>query len=243
MADQEHNYDHHHQQEGEIIKSEEAVPVESTDRGIFDFMKKKDEEKPQEEVIVTEFEKVHVSEHEPKVEHAKKEEHKEAEKENQHSLLEKLHRSGSSSSSSSDEEEGEDGEKKKKKKKEKKGLLRGHKEEEKHHEKHEEDSSVPVEKYEEKIHVEEVVHSEPSYPEEKKGFFDKIKEKLPGQQKKPEDHVPAPAAEHSITEPEGEGKEKKGFLDKIKEKIPGLHHKHEEEKEKEKEKEREIDST
>lgn len=37
--------------------------MESKDRGLFDFMGKKEEEKPQEEVIVTEFEeKVQVSE-------------------------------------------------------------------------------------------------------------------------------------------------------------------------------------
>ncbi|GAB4832986.1 hypothetical protein Ancab_007007 [Ancistrocladus abbreviatus] len=245
MADQEHNYDHHHQQEDKTINSEEAVPMEAIDRGILDFMKKKDEEKLQEEVIVTEFENVHVSEHEPKVEHMKEEDHKEDEKEKKHGLLEKLQRSDSSSSSSS-EEEGQDGETKRKKKKEKGGLkekikekLPGHKKEEKHHEEHEEDTSVPVEKYEEKIHIEEVIHSEATQPEEKKGFFDKIKEKLPGQHKKPEEQSPAPATapamEHTTTEAEGEGKEKKGFLEKIKEKIPGFHPKHEEEKEKERE--------
>ncbi|MQK22184.1 hypothetical protein EI013_27860, partial [Escherichia coli] len=92
-----------------------------------------------------------------------------------HSLLEKLHRSDSSSSSSSDEEEvGEDGEKRKRKK-EKKGLkekIQGKvddKEEKKH-----EDTAVPVEK----------VEVDPAHPDqEKKGFLDKIKEKLPGHKK------------------------------------------------------------
>lgn len=54
---------------------------EVKDRGLFDFIHKKEEEKPQEEVIASELEKVHVSEPEHKEE-------------------EKLHRSNSSSSSS-----------------------------------------------------------------------------------------------------------------------------------------------
>lgn len=136
-------------------------------------------------------------------------------------------------SQSSDEEEG----KEKKDKKKKKGLKEKK-------EKHEEDTSVPIEKYEEEAVAQ---------PEEKKGFLDKIKEKLPGQHKKTEEAVVAPpppppvviecyAAEessqagHEADQP----KEKKGFLEKIKEKIPGYHPKSptgspsEEEKEKEK---------
>lgn len=58
---------------------------------------------------------------------------------------------------------------------------------------------------------------ETAQPEEKKGFLEKIKEKLPGQHKKVEEdnqiHPPA-ACEHS---------EKKGIMDKIKEKLPGHH--------------------
>ncbi|KAL7589486.1 hypothetical protein Lser_V15G36675 [Lactuca serriola] len=64
-------------------------------------------------------------------------------------------------------------------------------------------------------------------PEEKKGFIEKIKEKLPGGHKKEEE-------EHAD---EGEHKEKKGIFEKIKEKIPGYHSKSDEEKEKEKVKE------
>lgn len=131
---------------------------------------------------------------------------------------------------SSDEEEG----KEKKDKKKKKGLKEKK-------EKHEEDTSVPIEKYEEEAVAQ---------PEEKKGFLDKIKEKLPGQHKKTEEAAVAPppvviecyAAEESsqaVNEAD-QPKEKKGFLEKIKEKIPGYHPKSptgspsEEEKEKEK---------
>ena len=66
--------------------------VETKDRGLFNFFGKK-EEKPQEEVIATEFEKVKIEE--TKVQEEQK---KEGEEKN-HSLLEKLHRSDSSSSS------------------------------------------------------------------------------------------------------------------------------------------------
>ncbi|KAF5740923.1 dehydrin protein [Tripterygium wilfordii] len=148
-------------------------------------------------------------------------EHKpeEEEKEKKHgSLLEKLHRTSSSSSSSSDEEEGEGEEKKKKKKEKKKKPDEG-------------DFTVPVEKIE-----------EPAASEEKKGFLEKIKEKLPGQHKKTEEVPPSPppppATESAATTEaahEGEAKEKKGFLDKIKGKLPGYHAKTEEEKQKEKE--------
>ncbi|PON90421.1 Dehydrin [Trema orientale] len=238
MAEEIQNKSHEYEASSKVG---DEGSVESKDRGLFDFLGKKDEEKkPQEEVISTEFgEKVKVSEEEPK--------HKVEEEEKKPSLLEKLHRSDSSSSSSSDEEEGE-GEEKKKKKKEKKGLkekikekISGEgKEEEKkeeHHHSHAADTSVPIEH--------EVVHSsEPLHPEEKKGFLEKIKEKLPGgQHKKPEEAVPPPApapAHHEYSEAShegGEAKEKKGILEKIKEKLPGYHSKTEEEKEKEKEKE------
>ncbi|KAG6388340.1 hypothetical protein SASPL_149765 [Salvia splendens] len=102
-----------------------------------------------------------------------------------------------------------------------------------------EDTSVPVEKYEDVLPAQE--------HEDKKGFLDKIKDKLPGGKKTeevaaPPPPAPAPApvvADYSATTPEAEGKEKKGFLDKIKEKLPGYHPKSDEEKEKEKEKEKE----
>ncbi|KAJ0552602.1 putative dehydrin [Helianthus annuus] len=84
------------------VKVEPEV-VEQSDRGLFGFGKKDEEEKKCEDgVISSEFEqKVQVTEPEPE--------------EKKGSLLEKFHRSNSSSSSSSDEE-CEDGEKKKKKK-------------------------------------------------------------------------------------------------------------------------------
>ncbi|KAJ8762344.1 hypothetical protein K2173_007502 [Erythroxylum novogranatense] len=227
----------------------ESTPVvdESTaeikDRGVFDFLGKKEEEKHQEEVMAAQFEeKVRVSEHETKEKEEKKP-----------GLLEKLHRSSSSSSSSSDEEEGEGEEKKKKKKglkekiKEKISGDKEHEEEKKH-----EDTAVPVEKCDVEVsHTEthhhqpvEVIHSEqPSQEtEEKKGFLEKIKEKLPGHHKKPEEVVTPPPTEtctppETTHSPDAEAKEKKGILEKIKEKLPGYHPKTEEEKEKEKEKE------
>lgn len=262
-------------------KAEEGGPVETQDRGLFDFLgKKKEEEKPihqeQEEVIATEFEKVKVSEAEPAyVDYSKPaehgyhhEEHKEEEVEKKHETLsEKLRRSDSSSSSSSDEE-GDDEEKRQKRKerKEKKGLtekikekISGDKEEEKKHG-YEQDTEIPVEKFHEEhghpyehgpvVHHHEEPKVEPTavYGEdekkedEKKGFLEKIKDKLPGH-KKPEDGpvVSPPPPEYENVEPahhEGEVKEKKGLLEKIKEKIPGYHPKTEEEKEKEKEKEK-----
>ena len=96
-------------------KAEEGGPVETQDRGMFDFLGKKKEEKPvhheQEEVMVSEFEKVKVSEPEPAyvdcsskpAEHGyhheePKEEHKKEEKKHE-TLSEKLRRSDSSSSS------------------------------------------------------------------------------------------------------------------------------------------------
>nr|KJB14328.1 hypothetical protein B456_002G119600 [Gossypium raimondii] len=94
----------------------------------------------------------------------------------------------------------------------------------------EEDSAVPVEKCDEAATVH---HSETP---EKKGFMEKIKDKLPGQHKKDEEVTTPPPAAAAPTENdhhEGETKEKKGFLEKIKEKIPGYHSKTEDEKEKE----------
>lgn len=73
--------------------------------------------------------------------------------------------------------------------------------------------------------------------EEKKGFMDKLKEKLPGHAKKPED-ASAPVAAPVVVPPveEAHPAEKKGILEKIKEKLPGYHPKSvEEEKKKESE--------
>lgn len=206
-----------------VLKPEEGKSVESTDRGLFDFMKKKEDDQ-----MASEFEnKVHVSS-EAGEDHQKKK---------HEGLVEKIHRSDGSSSSSSDEGEGDDEEKrrrKKEKKEKKKGLrkkimekLPGHEDELKidyQHQHHKEETNVPVEK----VHHEELHSSHANKPpqeaEEKKGFLDKIKEKLPGQQKKADGHeheheVTPVAAEHH------EAKEKKGILEKIKEKIPGFHSK------------------
>merc|ERR1712226_475145 len=126
-----------------------------------------------------------------------------------------------------------EGEEKKKKKREEKKY-----EEKKHEEKKHEDTSIPVERYEEEVVVQKLPEAplaEPAQAEEKKGLLEKIKEKLPGQHKKPEE-VPPSVAEYTTSEPpthhEGDVKEKKGILEKIKEKLPGYHPKTEEEKEK-----------
>lgn len=213
----------------------EATPgvVETTDRGLFDFMKKKeDEAKPSSEYdnINSGVEKVHLSEPE-----CKKEDHHQEEKKHE-SLLDKLHRSDSSSSSSSDEE-GDDEEKKKRRKEKKEKKKGGLKEKllgGDHHKEEEHDTNVPIEK----IHVQENVYSEPSSytthahvhheeAEKKSGLMDKIKDKLPGhhgEEEEEEKHkVAAPVVSHDTGVEEE--KEKKGFLDKIKEKIPGFHSK------------------
>lgn len=96
MAEEQHNTSSHEYQTAPVVdhgRQEDAV--ESKDRGLFDFLGKKEEEKPQEEVIGTKFEeKVSVSAvPEPKLE---KEEYKEEKKGD---VSEKLHRSNSSSSS------------------------------------------------------------------------------------------------------------------------------------------------
>lgn len=178
--------------------------TEIKDRGVFDFLggKKKDEEhKPQEEAIATDFNHK-VTLYEAPSETKVEEDH-EGEKKHT-SLLEKLHRSDSSSSSSSEEEV--DGEKRKKKKKEKKKK---------------EDTSVPVEK------VEVVDGTTAAGTEEKKGFLDKIKEKLPGHKKTEDVTTPPPVAaavpSETATTTSHEQGEKKGILEKIKEKIPGYH--------------------
>nr|AGZ86543.1 dehydrin [Atriplex halimus] len=232
MADERINY------------NEAPVPVESTDRGMFDFMKKKDDaegHKPSYEAdtVTSGMEKVHVSE---PVEEKKHE-----------TLVQKFHRSDNNSSSSSSDEEGDD-EEKKKRKKEKKEKKQGMKEkiQEKfggHKEEHDHETNVPIEK----IHVQDHVYSEPSYPapatldhhphhkeeEEKKGgFLGKIKDKLPGHKDKADEHE---AVVHVATaEPSVEGdKDKKGFLDKIKDKIPGLHSKNDAEEKKDHEEKKE----
>ncbi|KAF7090380.1 hypothetical protein CFC21_093138 [Triticum aestivum] len=237
---------------------EAAEQVEVTDRGLLGNLlgkKKAEEDKEKEEELVTGMEKVSVEE--PEV---KKEEHEDGEK--KETLFSKLHRSSSSSSSSSDEEEEEviddNGEviKRKKKKglKEKlQGKLPGHKDTEGEHvtglpapaapasvQTHggHHDTDVVVEKIDGDVKTE----AAPAVPEEeKKGFLEKIKEKLPGGHKKPEDaaavpvthaapapvHAPAPAPEE-VSSPDA--KEKKGLLGKIMDKLPGYHKTGEEDK-------------
>ena len=72
--------------QSEGMKPEEGKSVESTDRGLFDFMKKKEDDQ-----MASEFEnKVHVSSEAGEDHHKKKHE----------GLVEKIHRSDGSSSSS-----------------------------------------------------------------------------------------------------------------------------------------------
>ena len=144
-----------------------AATGEVKDRGLFDFLGKKEEVKPQETTtpLASEVEhKAQITEEPAFVAKHEEEEHKptlleqlhqkhEEEEENKPSLLQKLHRSNSSSSSSS-EEEGEDGVKRKKKKDKKKVTT---------------------------------TEGEVKTEEEKKGFMDKLKEKLPGHEKKDKD--------------------------------------------------------
>ncbi|KAL5698201.1 hypothetical protein ACHQM5_029271 [Ranunculus cassubicifolius] len=195
---------------------------EVQDRGLFDFMGKKEkvEEKPEVTPITTEMENLKVSD--------------EAE-EKKPSLLEKLHRSdsNSSSSSSSEEEVEEDGQKIKRKKK--KGLkekiaekVSGDKKEEASKVEAVEDTNVPIEKV------------EASHPEEKKTFMEKIKEKVSGgTHKSPVESAPvaveAPAPAPVAAEVHGTDaspkEEKKGIFEKIKEKMPGYHKTEDEKKE------------
>ncbi|CAN8292263.1 unnamed protein product [Cochlearia groenlandica] len=243
------------QQETPKIATTTEEPSETTEtgevksRGLFDFLGKKEEAKPQETTTLeSEFEnKTQISEPPLSVAKHQKEEEKEhkptlleelhqkhvEEEENKPSLLQKLHRSNSSSSSSS-EEEGEDGEKRKKNKKkvlegeektekDNKGIVEQIKEKFPHETKTEDDAPV----------VTHVPVSEPPVAteetEEKKGFMEKIKKKLPGHETKTEDDAapvatPVPVvAEPPVTE------EKKGFMEKIKEKLPGHHAKSSEE--------------
>jgi hypothetical protein len=200
-------------------ENEEKVPVsdvepyhagESTDRGLFGLGGKKKEEVDSENGFNSEFEqKLQVSETEPKKE----------------SLLHEPHRPDSSSTRSSDEEEVEEGGVKKEKIKDKiKGTDKKTEEVNKYHE---EETSFPTYNS-----VPPPVHQ--VQPEEKKGFMEKMKDKLPGHKKVDEftPVAPPPAAvDHGPITPTGE---KKGLLSKIKDKLH--HSKTDEEKEIEKEK-------
>ena len=109
---------------------------------------------------------------------------------------------------SSDEEDGE-GDKKKKKKGSKEKIFGGKEEGNTKHK----DTITPVE------NDNAVANAEATNPEEKKGFIEKIKEKLPGKHKA-EEGGPAECGANEQS-PEGEANEKKGILEKIKEKLPG----------------------
>ncbi|KAF5181213.1 Dehydrin cor47 [Thalictrum thalictroides] len=166
---------------------------EINDRGILDFLEKKEEEnKPNDELSVPEFAEIHVL----------KSEEKKEEEENKPSFTENLHRSNSSSSSS--DEEGGGG-----KEKSKLGLKDKIKE------------KIGGEKEQEKNAEHDQVIGEgvtcPEEVEDKKGFVGKIKEKLPGTHKTDE-HEELGCAD--IISPE-EAENKKGFIGKIKDKLPG----------------------
>ncbi|KAL7207040.1 hypothetical protein ACSBR2_019685 [Camellia fascicularis] len=152
------------------------------DCGMFDCFEKK-EEKPGEDVAMKELETVQVSETDKMKE--------------KHTLMEELHRSHSNSSSSDDDEEG--GEKKRKKGLKEKLKKKKSSEKEEQVNEHK-DTSGSLENYN------EVGNAEATQQEEKKGFLEKIKEKLP-----------------DGNSPGNETKDKKGILEKIKEKLPGYH--------------------
>ncbi|CAH8252962.1 unnamed protein product [Arabidopsis lyrata] len=257
MAEEYKNNVPEHETPKVATEESPATTTEVTDRGLFDFLGKKEEEvKPQETTTLeSEFDhKAQISEPELAAEHEEVKENKitlleelqektEEDEENKPSVIEKLHRSNSSASSSSDEE----GEEKKEKKKivegeeEKQGLAEKIKEKlPGHHDKKPEDdvpvsTTIPVP-------VSESVVEHDQTEEEKKGLGEKIKEKLPGHHDKtPEDspavtstplvvteHPVEPTTEHPVEHPE----EKKGILEKIKEKLPGYHAKTSEEEEK-----------
>ncbi|KAH7690175.1 Dehydrin protein [Dioscorea alata] len=194
-------------------EEKQVQDVEVKERGLLDFMGKKEEKKEDEELVfVSRVEKVEVEE--------------KPNNQEKHGILEKLQRTHSSSSSSSDEEEiDENGEKKRKKKK---GLTEKIKEklstgeEEKTEVNEYEKSSVVTDDKNSVIIVEKLegtsLKDDETPAEENKGFLEKIKEKLPMQSKKPsEEEVGAVECKGSDKE------EKKGFLEKIKEKLPGYH--------------------
>ncbi|KAL9417445.1 hypothetical protein AB3S75_040433 [Citrus x aurantiifolia] len=132
-------------------------------------------------------------------------------KEGKPTFVEKLQEAHSDSSSSSEEEiEGADGEKKKRKKN--KGLK--------------EKIQQKISSGKEENAVEkndEIASAEATHLEEKKGFLEKIKDKLPGQHKKAEEGAAGAGCCPNEHLAEGDEKEKKGILEKIKEKLPGYH--------------------
>ncbi|VAI59317.1 unnamed protein product [Triticum turgidum subsp. durum] len=203
---------------------EAAEQVEVTDRGLLGNLlgkKKAEEDKEKQEELVTGMEKVSVEEPEVKKEEVIDDNGEVIKRKKKKGLKEKL-----------------------------KEKLPGHKDTEGEHvtglpapaapasvQTHH-DTDVVVEKIDGDVKTE----AAPAVPEEeKKGFLEKIKEKLPGGHKKPEDaapvpvthaapapvHAPAPAAEE-VSSPDA--KEKKGLLGKIMDKLPGYHKTGEEDK-------------
>ncbi|KAK9112550.1 hypothetical protein Scep_020069 [Stephania cephalantha] len=155
-------YERRHVEEESINKNVEDYATDQVkERGIFDVLggKKEEEQKlgHDHQVIVTDFENTYLWSDEGV---------KEGEKPNS---TEKLHRSHSTSStSSSDEEEGEGGDKSKKKEKKKAGIFK---------------DAVDVHRDEYNIEDDRTaMNGAPAgdHSEEKKGFIEKIKEKLPG---------------------------------------------------------------
>ncbi|KAJ9553848.1 hypothetical protein OSB04_017893 [Centaurea solstitialis] len=217
----------------------EPETVEKEDRGLFDkFLgKKKEEENKYEETPISSDynQKVDVSEPEPKSE------------EQPETLFQKMHISHSGASLSQDETLTEQLQDKIEERKERK------EEEEEEEAKHEDDNRVPIEKYEEEVDAvpppsytdagvhtpSDVVQHDTPVVEEKKGFMEKLKEKLPHSHKKPVEEQVASPPPTSVAAHEAEVEQpgKKGLMDKIKDKIPGLHSKTEEEKERKREKE------
>ncbi|KAF4382847.1 hypothetical protein G4B88_021630 [Cannabis sativa] len=170
-------------------QAENGGETADTGCGMFDFLKKKENDKPQQ----------------PQEEVAKKDQHHQS-------------RDADSSSSSSDEEDG-NGEKRKKKglKDKIKERISGKKEGE-----HTDDVHATEIKTNNHIENEKTVN-----PEEK-GFLEKIKDKLPGQHKKAENHgANAECGAEGHKSHDDESKEKKGIFEKIKEKLP-VGHKEEE---------------
>ncbi|KAM7475194.1 hypothetical protein LguiB_022437 [Lonicera macranthoides] len=178
---------------------------ETTDHGVFDFKgKNKEGECEDVEVDMIEFEP------------SKPETNGE---DNKHTFTDELQRSRSHSSSG--------GERKKKKKKGLKEKIKDkisgdHPNKEPQQKMDHTDAPIadPMARCDN-----EMGKTEPTLAEEKKGILEKIKEKLPGQHKKPEEGSPTGKAEcdENACSIGGETKEKKGIMEKIKEKLPGGH--------------------
>ena len=67
MAEHHHVKPSYESEAAPVGRDDRQGGVEIKDRGLFDFLGKKEDKKPQEEALVSEFEKVSVSEPKPKV--------------------------------------------------------------------------------------------------------------------------------------------------------------------------------